>query len=136
MLWAGPAMSAVVSETLEGYSAAQFSAARVVAAVSPGYDVEGGRRRKERLKPLIDVIERASPGVVELELTPDRPGFAVRVGERPFPQQYEAELRGAAAAYLEVGTAGERGRKGVAAVIARLVGMIRSEERRVGKVCR
>ena len=117
-------MSSVVRETLEGYIAGHISAARVVAAVTTAFYGEGGRRRKERLKPLIDVIERASPGVVELELTPDRPGFAVRVGERPFPQQYEAELRAAAAAYLEVGTAGERGRKGVAAVIARLVGMI------------
>jgi hypothetical protein len=41
----------------------------------------------------MDVIERAHPGVVELSAGGDRPGFTVRLAERPFPKQYEAELR-------------------------------------------
>ena len=42
---------------------------------------------------VIDIIERAHPGVVELAGTNDRPGFAVRLAERPFPKKFEAELR-------------------------------------------
>ncbi len=119
-------MSSVVRETLEGYVAGHVPAARVVAVVTAAYYGNRGRGKGKKLKPLIDVIERASPGVVELAGTPDRPGFAVRLGDRPFPQQNEAELRAAAQAYLGVATAGEGERgKGVAAgVIARLVGMI------------
>ena len=41
----------------------------------------------------MDVLERAHPGVVELAGTTDRPGFAVRIAERPFPKEYEAALR-------------------------------------------
>ena len=43
----------------------------------------------------MDVLERAHPGVVELAGTTDRPGFAVRIAERPFPKEYEAALRAA-----------------------------------------
>ena len=119
-------MSSVVRETLEGYVAGHVPAARVVAVVTAAYYGNRGRGKGKKLKPLIDVIERASPGVVELAGTSDRPGFAVRLGERPFPQQCEAELRGAAEAFLGLAPAGEAGRgKGVApGVFARLVGMI------------
>jgi len=82
------------------------------------------------LQPLIDVIERASPGVVELGSVESGPGFGIRLAERPFPKQYEAALRRAAEACL----ASERttGVIDVAAVqssqpglIARIAGAVR-----------
>jgi hypothetical protein len=63
---------------------------------------------------LIDVIDRASPGIVELGTVQGGSGFAISLAERPFPKQHEQELRRAAEAYLgrvEAGrTAGEGGR--------------------------
>jgi hypothetical protein len=41
----------------------------------------------------MEVIERAHPGVVELAGTSEKPGFAVRLAERPFPKKYEPDLR-------------------------------------------
>jgi hypothetical protein len=46
------------------------------------------------------VIDRASPGIVELQSVSGASGFAVRLAERPFPAQYERELRQAAQAAL------------------------------------
>jgi hypothetical protein len=57
------------------------------------------------LRPLVEIIERAHPGVVELVGSSERPGFAVRVAERPFPKRYEAELRQAVQALLTGGFA-------------------------------
>jgi len=52
------------------------------------------------LKALMEIIERAHPGIVELAGTPDKPGFGVRLAERPFPKEYEAALRAAVEAVL------------------------------------
>jgi hypothetical protein len=82
-----------VSETLEGYVAGRVKAERVVEAVAAAYYEEQGARSREQLRPLMDVIERAHPGVVELAGTTDGPGFAVRVSERPFPREYEGAMR-------------------------------------------
>jgi len=46
------------------------------------------------------VIDRASPGIVELGIVPGGTGFEVRLAERPFPKEYERELRQAAEAVL------------------------------------
>ncbi|HEY7193979.1 MAG TPA: hypothetical protein VH439_09595 [Gemmatimonadales bacterium] len=51
----------------------------------------------EWLRPVMDVIERAHPGIVELSASTEKPGFAVRLAERPFPRQWEPALRQAAA---------------------------------------
>jgi hypothetical protein len=60
----------------------------------------GGSGKREELRPIIDVIERAAPGVVELAAAGDTPGFRVRLTERPFPERYAHELRQAAGAVL------------------------------------
>ncbi len=52
------------------------------------YYRDGGSGKREALRPLIDVIERAAPGVVELAAAGDTPGFRVRLAERPFPERY------------------------------------------------
>lgn len=88
-------------EALEAYLAGRVTAENAVAAVAAEYYGEQGARSKERLQPLIEIIERAHPGVVELTGSNDRPGFAVRLAERPFPKRYESQLRSAASAALE-----------------------------------
>ena len=92
---------------LERYVAGRLEADSVVAAVTDAYYRETGKGKGETLRPVINVIERAAPGVVELAGSPDGPGFEVRVLGRSFPKQYEADLRSAAAAVL----AGEGGRE-------------------------
>ncbi len=93
-------MSSAVRETLEGYVAGRVQAERVVAAVAAAYYGAGVRGKREGLRPLVDVIERAAPGVIELSSARDSPGFAITLVERRFPSQYEVELRRAAAAVL------------------------------------
>ena len=45
------------------------------------------------MKPLMELIERVHPGVVELSGSAEKPGFGVRLAERPFPKRQERELR-------------------------------------------
>lgn len=90
-----------VRETLEDYVAGRVKAERVVAAVAGAYyGKEQGAGSRERLRPLIEIIERAHPGTIELTGTTDKPGFGVRLAERPFPKEYEGVLRDAAQALL------------------------------------
>lgn len=74
----------------------------------------GGRgRERERLQPVIDVIERSAPGVVGLARTDGGAGFDIRLVERPFPKQDEARLRLAVERVLaDLGGAGEAVRNG------------------------
>ncbi|OLC05926.1 MAG: hypothetical protein AUH46_01295 [Gemmatimonadetes bacterium 13_1_40CM_70_15] len=82
---------------------------RVVAVVAEVYYRETGSGKRETWQPLMDVIERAHPGVIRLAGIAARPGFAVELTERPFPKQYEADLKRAAEAILL--TLGESGRE-------------------------
>jgi hypothetical protein len=70
-----------------------MQAERVVAAVAEAYYREHGARSREQLRPILDVIERAHPGVIELAGIPEKPGFAVRLAARPFPKAHEGSLR-------------------------------------------
>ncbi len=92
-----------VREALEGYVAGRVKAERVAAVVAGAYYGEGGRGKGEGLQPLMEVIERAHPGVIELSATADQPGFAVRLADRPFPKAHEGPLREAAQAVLARG---------------------------------
>jgi hypothetical protein len=90
-----------VRETLAAYLDGRVPAEHVVAAVTGAYYGEQGaespeRTSREQLKPLIEIIERAHPGVVQLASAAERPGFAVRLAERPLPEEYEKALRAAA----------------------------------------
>ena len=82
-----------INDVLSGYLAGKVTAERVVAAVAAEYYRESGNGKRETWRPIVDVIERAHPGIVELTGSQEKPGFAVRLAERPFPQRYEAELR-------------------------------------------
>ena len=106
-------MSSAVRETLTAYVAGRVKADHLVAVVTAAYYRDAGSRRREALRPVLDVIERASPGVVELAGRPEGAGFAVRPAERPFPKQCEPDLRRAIETYLGEG------------VIARLAGLFR-----------
>src|SRR3989441_12665713 len=98
-----PSASSPVKDALESYIAGRVKAERVVIAVSAAYYRDARNGRRESLRPLIDVIDRASPGIVELGTVQGGSGFDVRLAERPFPKQYEAQLREAAATVLSGG---------------------------------
>src|SRR5438067_3322340 len=104
-----PSVSSPVRVALESYVAGRLKAERLVIAVSAGYYREARDGRREALQPLIDVIDRASPGIVELGIATGGPGFDIRLAERPFPKQHEAELRRAAEAVLSGGGMREAG---------------------------
>jgi hypothetical protein len=120
-------MSSVVRETLTAYVAGRVKADHLVAVVTAAYYRDAGGGRREALRPVIDVIERASPGVVELAGRAEGAGFDVRAAERPFPEHCEPDLRRAIDAYLGRDTAGERGRVHPArpSLIARLAARIK-----------
>src|SRR2546428_7679632 len=107
-----PSGSSPVKEALESYVAGRVRAERLVIAVSAAYYRESGNGTREALQPLMDVIHRASPGIVELGTVQGGSGFDVRLAERPFPKQYETQLREASA----TGPSGGRGAGGAAAV--------------------
>jgi hypothetical protein len=86
------------ASSLSDYLAGRLTAEQLVAAVTAEYYKGDGNR--EMLRPVMDVIERAHPGIVELASSDRRPGFAVRLAERPFPKRFERELRAAAAAVI------------------------------------
>src|SRR5438128_7752953 len=106
-----PSESSPVKEALESYVAGRVKAERLVVAVAAEYyrnalnpkGLPNGRGKREMLRPLIDVIDRASPGIVELGTVQGGSGFDVRLAERPFPKQHEPELRRAAEAVLSGG---------------------------------
>ncbi|HEV2672800.1 MAG TPA: hypothetical protein VGU74_17040 [Gemmatimonadales bacterium] len=82
-----------VNDALAGYAAGRVKAEQLVAAVTAAYYREREAERREQLRPIIELIERVHPGVVELAGHGEKPGFAVRLAERPFPKRYDAELR-------------------------------------------
>jgi hypothetical protein len=94
-----------VKETLEGYVAGRVKAERVVEAVAAAYYEKRDVGSGAWLQRVIDVVERAHPGIVELTSAADSPGFGVRLVTRPFPKEYEGALREAAQAVLEQGAA-------------------------------
>src|SRR2546421_8077697 len=98
-----------VKEALEAYVAGRVKAERLVVAVAAEYYRDAANGKRETLRPLIDVIDRASPGIVELGTATGGPGFDIRLAERPFPKQHEAELRRAAEAVLSGGGGPEAG---------------------------
>ena len=92
-----------VSETLAGYVAWRVTAEQLVSVVAAAYYDNRGVGSGEWLRPLMDVVERAHPGIIELRGTAERPGFAVRLQERPFPKQYEGALRDVVSSMVRTG---------------------------------
>ena len=93
-------MSSPVRRELEEFVAGRGKPERVVIAAAVAYYREAGGGMRQALRPVIDVIDRASPGIVELGSVSGAAGFEVRLAERPFPGRYEDELRRAAEAAL------------------------------------
>src|SRR5260370_39870050 len=101
--------SSPVSDALGGYVAGRIKPERVVITVAAAfYGARAGGERRA-LQPLIDVIDRASPGIVELGSVAGGVGFEIRPAERPFPRQDEAALRRAAETVLARGGAARAG---------------------------
>ena len=75
-------------------------AQQLVGVVATAYYAERGAASREQLRPIIEVIEKAHPGIVELTASAQQPGFAVRLAERPFPKRYDADLRAAVQAVV------------------------------------
>src|SRR5689334_19743116 len=84
------------ADPLAAYLAGQITAEQLVPLVTARYYENRGVGSGEWLRPVMDVIERAHPGIIELRGTAERPGFGVRLQERPFPKKFEAALREAA----------------------------------------
>ena len=82
-----------INDVLAAYVAGREKAARVVAVVAEAYYRERGTGKGEGLRPVMDVIERAAPGLVELVGSPGKPGFEIRLAQREFPRAYEADLK-------------------------------------------
>jgi hypothetical protein len=96
-------------DALESYLAGRIKPEGVVIAVAAEYYGGAGRGKREALQPVIEVIDRASPGIVELGTASGGPGFDIRLAERAFPKEHEAELRRAAEAVLSGGGMREAG---------------------------
>ncbi|HWC74902.1 MAG TPA: hypothetical protein VG454_13285 [Gemmatimonadales bacterium] len=90
-----------VNELLTGYLAGRVTAAQMISAVTAEFYRKRGNGTHETLRPIIEVVERVHPGVVELKASDERPGFAVRLAERPFPKRHEADLREAVERVLQ-----------------------------------
>jgi hypothetical protein len=99
-----------IRAVLEGYVAGRIKSDRLIAVLVSAYYGDGGRGKGEGLRPIIEIIERGHPGVVELAGMADGPGFAVRLAERPFPKEYEGDLRKAVEAALAGGITDARTR--------------------------
>lgn len=121
--------SSAASQALADFLAGRAKAERVVAAVAEACYRRGARQEAARasLRPVLDVIERAAPGVVELARTEGGAGFDIRLAERPFPKQYEAELRQAAATVLAgmEGSGGSVTAPGAPGLWARMIRAVR-----------
>jgi len=91
-----------INDVLAAYVAGREKATRVVAVVAEAYYREA-KGKREGLRPVMDVIERAAPGLVELVGSPGKPGFEIRLAQREFPKAYEADLRRAVEAALAGG---------------------------------
>jgi len=91
-----------INDVLAAYVAGREKATRVVAVVAEAYYREA-KGKREGLRPVMDVIERAAPGLVELVGSPGKPGFEIRLAQREFPKAYEADLKRAVEAALAGG---------------------------------
>ncbi|HET9709950.1 MAG TPA: hypothetical protein VFP39_16735 [Gemmatimonadales bacterium] len=74
---------------------------RLVPAIAVEYYRSPDAKQRAALRPVMDVIERAAPGVARLARTESGSGFDIQLAERPFPEAFETSLQEAAAGALE-----------------------------------
>jgi hypothetical protein len=91
-----------VNDALTDYLAGRTPAEKVVTVVAAEYYQGRGMGNGDWLRPVIEVIERAHPGIVELSAATGSPGFSVRLAERPFPKRFEGQLRQAIEAIVTI----------------------------------
>lgn len=92
--------SSAVRTLLAGYLDGRVPADRLIPALAAEYYRTGDQRTRDALRPIMDVIERAAPGVGQLARTAGGAGFDIRLAERTFPASDEAELRRAISSTL------------------------------------
>lgn len=95
--------SSATRELLAGFVAGQVPAARLVPAVAAEYYRSADAKRRAVLRPVMEVIERAAPGVARLARTETGAGFDIELAERPFPETFEISLKEAALVALAGG---------------------------------
>jgi hypothetical protein len=93
--------SSAAKELLAGYVAGRVPAVRLVAAIAVEYYRSPDAKQRAALRPVMDVIERAAPGVARLARTESGAGFDIQLAERPFPETFETSLKEAAAGALQ-----------------------------------
>jgi hypothetical protein len=104
--------SSAARELLAGYVAGRVPAVRLVPAIAVEYYRSPDAGQRAALRPIMEVIERAAPGVARLARTESGAGFDIQLAERPFPETFETSLKEAAAGALaewETGPAGGAG---------------------------
>src|SRR6266498_2029728 len=89
------------ADPLTAYLAGQVTAEQLVVAVTAEYYRDSRSGMRDTLRPVIEVVERAHPGVVEVAGSQKSPGVAVRVANRACTKRYEDELRTAVTGALE-----------------------------------
>lgn len=99
-----PSASSPVREVLEAYAAGALPSERLVIAVAAAFYGARDGDDRARLEPLVAVIDRAAPGIVELTSVPEARGFEIRIAERPFPKEHEPALKQAVQAVLARGS--------------------------------
>lgn len=98
-----PTMSSASSaarELLAAYVAGRVPAVRLVSAIAVEYYRSPDAGQRAALRPIMDVIERAAPGVARLARTDTGAGFDIQLAERPFPETFESSLKDAATGAL------------------------------------
>jgi hypothetical protein len=94
--------SSAARDLLAGYLGGRVAAERLVPALAAEYFRTVDRPTREALRPIMEVIERAAPGVSRLARTEGGAGFAIHLAERPFPASDQEALRQAVAAALAI----------------------------------
>ena len=92
--------SSAARELLAAYVAGRVPADRLVLAIAAEYYRSPDARQRNALRPVMEVIERAAPGVARLARTEAGAGFDIQLAERPFPEAFETSLKEAAASAL------------------------------------
>jgi hypothetical protein len=110
--------SSAVRTLLAGYLDGRVPADRLIPALAAEYYRTGDQRTRDALRPIMDVIERAAPGVGQLARTAGGAGFDIRLAERMFPASDEAELRRAVSSTLGAWGGGGGGKASVGATPA------------------
>lgn len=85
--------SFAVRGLLAGYLDGRVPAERLIPALAVEYYRTSDRKAREALRPVMEVIERASPGVGQLVRTEGGAGFDIRLAERRFPEADAEALR-------------------------------------------